>query len=132
MIKTPRELNADEWEEAVLAAEKPVLVEFWHQDCPWCLKLAPIYEQLAGEYDRAELMKLDVLAAHDNQHLALDYGVAGTPTMKLFCGGREIGEIVGYMEKEELRKELDRLVERSDRCLRQSSPLRADIEKKAS
>jgi thioredoxin 1 len=133
MTKTPRELTADDWEEAVLDQEKPVVVEFWHEQCPWCLKLAPIYEELAAEYaGRAELMKLNVLADHENQHLALGYGVAGTPTMKVFCGGREVGELVGYMEKPELKEELDRIVDQSDRCLRQSSPLRADIEKKAS
>jgi thioredoxin 1 len=116
MTEPPKELSAEDWQKAVLAAEKPVVVEFWHEQWPWCLKLEPIYRELAAEYaGRAELMKLNVLADHETQHLALGYGVAGTPTMKVFCGGREVGEVVGYMEKPELKEELDRIVDRSDR-----------------
>lgn len=118
-----KEINAADWEQEVLGANKPVVVEFWHQQCPWCLKLEPIYNELAEEYDRAELVKFNILADHENQHLATGYGVMGTPTMKVFCDGREVGEAVGYMGKQELRGELDRIVDQTERCLSQSSPL---------
>jgi thioredoxin-like negative regulator of GroEL len=56
--------------------------------------------------------------------LAIGFGVLGTPTMKLFCDGREIGEIVGYRPLERLEKEIRDILEKTTECLEQSSPLK--------
>ena len=39
-----REINADDWDEVVSKADRPVVVDYWHEQCSWCLKLSPIYD----------------------------------------------------------------------------------------
>lgn len=118
-----KEINADTWDrEMASAGEKPVVVDFWHEQCVWCQRLNPIYEELSSEYDKAIFAKLNVRAGQDNIQVAQRYGVMGTPTMKVFCEGREVGEIVGFMEKKSLRHELDNIVAHAEQCLEQSEP----------
>ena len=44
------EVDADAWEREVLQVEGPVVVDFWHHMCGWCIKLNPVYEQLPERY----------------------------------------------------------------------------------
>ena len=118
-----KELNAEEWDSYLKNADKPVVVDFWHQQCIWCRRLAPIYEQLEKEYPSAIFAKLDILANEENNGVGQRYGIMGTPTIKVFCNGREGGEIVGFMEKQQLKAELDGILSRSDTCLKQSTPI---------
>lgn len=119
-----RELNADMFSQEI-RSEKPTVVDFWHEQCSWCQRLNPIYEELSDEYDKVVFAKLNVRASHKNMHIAQLYGIMGTPTMKVFCNGREVGEIIGFREKEHLRQELDNIVANSGRCLEQSEELAA-------
>lgn len=101
----------------------PVVVDFWHDGCIWCKRLDPYYEQLSKEYIGAKFTKLDIYASDQNSEIAEKYGIMGTPTMKVFCNGREIGEIVGYMDKDGIKRNLDQIIKRSDECLRNSTPV---------
>ncbi len=119
-----KEINAETWAKDVLKAEKPVVVDFWHEQCIWCKRLNPVYEELSKEYGSATLAKLDIRASDGNLKLAIKYGVSGTPTMKVFCKGREVGELVGYMEREDLRKELDNILSKGEKQCKQSTELK--------
>lgn len=120
------EINADVWEKEVLKAESPVVVDFWHHMCGWCLKLNPIFEQLPEKFgDSVKFVKMNVLQSPENQKLAIGLGVLGTPTMKLFCEGRVVGEIVGYRSFEKLVQEIEELLKKREECLGQSTPLEA-------
>lgn len=120
------EIQADAWDREVLKAEVPVVVDFWHHMCGWCLKLNPVYEQLPEMFgDRVKFVKLNVIQSPENQKLAIGLGVLGTPTLKLFCDGRDVGEIVGYRPLERLVKEIEELLEKKNECLEKSTPLKA-------
>ncbi len=112
-----KEVNASSWETDVEKAESPVVVDFWTPGCIWCERLAPVYDEVGGDYDQAELLSLNIRAEEGNTDLAGEYGIMGTPTMKVFCGGRVVGEIVGFRDQDGLRHELDHIIADSGDCL---------------
>jgi thioredoxin 1 len=100
------EIGAMEWKERVLASKRLVVVEFWHQGCPHCRAVAPVYDELALEYgDKLKFARLDVLASSENQQLAAKHGIMGTPTFMFFCGGRPVNGVVGALPKEDLQRQ---------------------------
>ena len=118
------EIQADTWESEVLNADKPVVVDFWHHMCGWCNKLNPVYEQLPETFgDRVKFVKVNILESPENRKLAIGLGVLGTPTLKFFCLGRVVGEIVGYRPLDRLVKEIDDILKKKDECLEKSTPL---------
>lgn len=82
------------FEADVLHAAEPVLVDFTADWCPPCHMLAPVVEQLAGEFaGKVKIGKLDV---DSNQEIAIRYGVMGIPTLGLFRGGELVDRLVGF------------------------------------
>jgi thioredoxin 1 len=101
----PQAVTEQSFEQEVLKANLPVLVDFWAEWCGPCRMVAPIVEELAGEYEgRLKVMKLDV---DDNQNLAMRYSIMSIPTLGVFRGGEMIERIVGYMPKTEVKRRLD-------------------------
>jgi len=86
-------INYTDWDQAI--AQGAVVVEFWHQSCPTCKKIEKSVQELPGKLGKAKLVRLDVMASRENRRLAIDKGVIGTPTFKVYCAGKEIGEVVG-------------------------------------
>ncbi|MEM4253114.1 MAG: thioredoxin domain-containing protein [Candidatus Nitrosotenuis sp.] len=115
------EVGSNEWHDKVLASKTPVIVDFWASWCPWCMKLIPVFEEVSKTYEgKLSFAKVDVEKYPD---IAKANGVMGIPVMKMFCGGRNVGEIVGYMNKEKLVHELDKMLSTVRECLTQSSVL---------
>src|SRR3979490_46015 len=86
--------DEDDFSNSVLANLKPVLVDFYADWCGPCKMMAPLIEQIAGEYgDRVEVGKLDTDA---NPSVAMRYQVMGIPTLGLFKGGEMVDRLVGY------------------------------------
>jgi len=117
------ELQAEAWDNIVKEAEGPVVIDFWHNMCGWCLKLNPIFEQLPEQLHEAKYAKMNVLDSTENRNLAMEHGVMGTPTIKVFCEGRDIGEIVGYRTLDKLVSELKEIFDSSEDCIAHSTPL---------
>ena len=100
----PFVVTDDTFEEAVLKADLPTLVDFWAVWCGPCKMIAPVLEEIGGEYDgQVQIAKLDV--DHNNQS-AFQYGVMSIPTLILFKGGEPVERIVGFMPKEKLLSKL--------------------------
>ncbi|MCK5627177.1 MAG: thioredoxin family protein [Candidatus Bathyarchaeia archaeon] len=111
------------WKDEVLKAELPVVVEFFSPTCPYCQQLTPIFQKLSGEY--IQKMKFGMVDTSKNSEIASGYGVMGVPTLKFFCAGRPIYEIVGLRSEKELREELEKALGIHTNCVSQSSPLYA-------
>ncbi|UCG37532.1 MAG: thioredoxin [Candidatus Bathyarchaeota archaeon] len=119
------ELNAANWEKEVVKSERLVVVEFWHTQCPYCRILEPIYAKLAEDYSgKLKFAKLNVLESQHNQELAGRYGIMGTPTLKFFCGGRPVQDIVGVLTEEYLHQGVEFALKKHKDCLEKSTPLK--------
>lgn len=100
------EMTDDQFDAAVLQSDKPVLVDFWAPWCGPCKAIAPILEEVAGEYsDRISVAKLNV---DDNQETPAKFGVRGIPTLILFKSGNVEGTHVGALSKADLTAFLDK------------------------
>jgi thioredoxin 1 len=87
------EITDDNFEEQVLEASIPVLVDLWAEWCVPCRMVTPIIHELAEEYEgRVKVGQLDV---ESNPSTPARYGVVGIPTVFLFKGGEEAGRVVG-------------------------------------
>ena len=93
------------FEDEVLRADKPVLVDYWAEWCGPCKMIAPILEEIAEEYDgRVTIAKLNI---DNNPHTPPRYGIKGIPTLMLFKDGSVEATKVGAMSKSQLSAFLD-------------------------
>ena len=98
-----KNITAASFEEDVIKSEIPVLVDFWAVWCGPCKMQGPVLEVLAKETDKIKIGKVNL---DDEQALAVKYSISSIPTMMLFKDGKPVKTVVGYREKEELKKEL--------------------------
>lgn len=100
----PIEVTDSNFQNEVLKADKLVLVDFWAEWCAPCRMIAPIVEELAGEYDgKLKVGKVDVDA---NQQVSMQFGIRSIPTLLLFKGGKVVEQIVGAVPKRALTEKI--------------------------
>ena len=100
------ELSDTAFEEKVLKSSKPVLVDFWAVWCQPCKAIAPIVEEVAGEYgDKAAFFKVDT---DNNKQFAGKYGVRGIPTLMVFKDGKVVDQVVGMTSKSKITGMIDK------------------------
>ena len=88
-------------------------------------RLDPEYQALSEEFEgKVVFAKLNVLESHENQQIGFQNGVMGTPTLKFYCGGRTVGESVGYAPKVRLKAWIEDMLANNRECLAQSTPVR--------
>ncbi|RME05903.1 MAG: thioredoxin [Anaerolineae bacterium] len=103
MSKIPH-VTAETFQQEVLEAEQPVLVDFTAVWCGPCKMLEPVVEELAEEWkEQVKVVKLDV---DHNQQIAMNYHVLGVPTLILFKNGQPAERLTGYRPKKHLVKKL--------------------------
>jgi thioredoxin 1 len=93
-MKNIIELTEANFEQEVLTAAGPVVVDFYAPWCGPCKMVAPLLEQLAGELaGRLKFVKLNV---DDAPEVAADHEITGVPTLMLFRGGNVVDQVVGF------------------------------------
>jgi thioredoxin 1 len=108
-MSQPTEVNDSNFDQIVLQAKTPVLVDLGADWCAPCRMIAPVIEELAKEYDgRVSFVKLDV---DQNPRTASQYGVMSIPTLLIFKNGAPVSNIVGFRPKADLKRSLDAALE---------------------
>ncbi len=98
-------LSDDSFEQDVLQADRPVLVDFWAEWCGPCKMIAPVLEELAGEYaDKLRIAKINI---DENAATPPKYGIRGIPTLMLFKDGNVEATKVGAVSKSQLAAFID-------------------------
>jgi len=98
----------DSFDQEVLNASGPVLVDYWAEWCGPCKMIGPIVEEIAEEYgDRLKVTKLDI---DINNKTPRQYGIRGIPTLMIFQDGKVQATKVGALTKGQLKAFVDEVV----------------------
>ena len=104
-------LSEANFQNEVIAAPQPVLVDFWAPWCGPCRTIGPIVNELAKDFDgRAKVAKVNV---DDAPALAQRFGIQGIPTLLIFRDGRVVDQVTGVVPKRELTAKLDKVIAES-------------------
>lgn len=102
------EVTDANFQNEVMNASEPVLVDFWATWCGPCRMIAPTIEELASDFEgRAKVAKLDV---DNNPQTAMQFGVRSIPTLLFFKDGQVVDQLVGAAPKKALAQKLEALV----------------------
>lgn len=93
------------FDDEVLKSDKPVLVDYWAEWCGPCKMIAPILDELSGDYaDKVKIAKLNI---DENPNTPPKYGIRGIPTLMLFKNGNVEATKVGALSKSQLTAFID-------------------------
>ena len=98
-------ISDDSFENDVLQADLPVLVDYWAEWCGPCKMIAPILDEVATEYDGK--LKVTKLNIDENNQTAPQYGIRGIPTLMIFKNGSPAATKVGALSKSQLVEFID-------------------------
>ncbi|KPK87639.1 MAG: thioredoxin [Bacteroides sp. SM23_62_1] len=102
------EINDQNFDEIVLKADKPVIVDFWAEWCGPCRMVGPILDEIGEEYkDRALVVKLDV---DSNPETTIRFGIRNIPTVLFFKNGEIADKQVGAVPKNNFTAKLEALL----------------------
>ncbi len=92
------------FENEVLQAPTPVLVDFWATWCTPCRAVAPVVDELASELQgRLKVTKVDV---DSNPSVAARYGIRSIPSLYLFKNGKVVEQVIGFLSKQALLQKI--------------------------
>jgi len=95
-------LTDSNFDAEVLKSSQPVLIDFWATWCGPCRAIAPVVEQLAGEYaGKVKVVKVNI---DENPKTPTQYDVRSIPTLLMFKDGKVVGQIVGAVPKPKIEE----------------------------
>lgn len=102
------EITEANFEEVVMNSDKPVVIDFWAAWCGPCKMIAPIIDEMSGEYEgKAIIGKVDV---DNNPGISAKFGVRNIPTVAFIKGGEVVDKSVGAVPKSQLTSKLDAIL----------------------
>lgn len=96
------------FEEEVIGADTPVLVDFWAEWCQPCRMLAPTINEIADQYEGK--IKVGKVDTDSNREISMKYGIQSIPTVIIFKGGEIAKKFVGLTPKEKFTEAIDELL----------------------
>jgi thioredoxin 1 len=97
-----------EWDSVVSGKQQHVAADFWAPLCPCCSAFKPVFESVPPKDQDIKFVKGNVDQMPDIA--PKKYGIRGIPAVKFFCEGKEVGEVVGYIPKDNFKKDSDKMV----------------------
>lgn len=101
-------LTTETFDQTVLQASKPVLVDFWAPWCGPCRVMGPIVEELGAELETADIGKVNV---DEDPEIAQRYNILSIPTFIIFKGGQVVEQFSGTTDKASLKARLERFAQ---------------------
>ncbi|MBD3163686.1 thioredoxin [Candidatus Woesearchaeota archaeon] len=105
-----KELNKENFEKEALESDIPVVVDFWASWCGPCRMMEPVFEKLSADFEGK--LKFAKLSTEENPELAEKYGIRSIPCLKMFKGGKEVSEIIGFKAEDALKAEIENALEK--------------------
>lgn len=102
------QVNDENFEQEVLKSEVPVLVDFAAEWCGPCKRLAPLIEELAGDFNgKAKIARVDV---DESKESASNFNIMSVPTVIFFKEGKQVDQVVGLVPKQSLTDKINSLL----------------------
>ena len=108
MSETVQRITGDKFQDEVVRADRPVVVDFYADWCGPCKMLSPVMEKLSEEY--AGKVKFVKINTDENQELATRFGIVSIPTVMFFSKGKVDDIVVGVAPAAQFKKKIDALV----------------------